>query len=49
MGSDAIQSKDVLSRVDCRAIEARYGRHFEMQDLNLVWVRSRPACSVRYS
>lgn len=37
MGGDAIQSKVMLSRVDYRAIEARYGRRFEMQGLNFVW------------
>ena len=38
MGGDAIQSKAMLSRVDYRAIEARYGRRFEMQELNFVRV-----------
>ena len=36
MGGDAIQSKDMLSHVDYSALEARYGRRFELQDLNLV-------------
>jgi hypothetical protein len=38
MGGGAIQSKDMPSRADCSALEARYGRRFEMQELNFVRV-----------